>query len=244
MARMDHASLTALVSEMEAIRAATYEGEDPCGIEDKLSDPTLFSVPTLLYRDQQDALVGFNMMPARTLQVRGRKVTVLGSTAALMPSHRGKGLTQTAGIAMAYRLALQRPLRRAFVACTFMQPRVYEMFASLTRYFYPRFDAPTPRLESHVLEHLARLDGGYRITSTGAVLKQFAGGVRATARERAGCSGAVSAHVRYFRRQAPDWESGEGMLVLLPLHVGVVASAGLRMLARSMRRRLPRGGRG
>ena len=178
-------------------------------------DPEAVSVPVIQYF-VGERLIGQNIMPILKLQLQDKPVFVVTSRAGVLEQYRRSNLTLKTAIRVALRYRLRYPAIPLWFVTTLMQPKVYTLFASRSRYFYPRKGYTMPTAHQSVLElmhrYKSRVDKrGQGIYVAPALMPKVTPDQLIRLRKRS------DVHYQFFMQHVPDYFDGKGLMCVCRL---------------------------
>ena len=182
---------------------------------DYMHDVDAIAVPVVRYYDG-DKLVGQNIIPVLKLKMDQGHILVLYSRAGFLPAYRRRNLTLFSAIRVALQQRVQHPGLAMWFVPTIMQPKVYMLFASRSKNFFPRANHAVPAEHLRVLKLVKthHRDVGQRGEG---VFVHPCDLPKMSAEHLIRLRNPAETHINYFMTQVPDYFDGYGMMCVCKL---------------------------
>ena len=150
------------------------------------------------------------------LSQQDKPIFVVTSRAGVLEQYRRSNLTLKTAIRVALRYRLRYPAIPLWFVTTLMQPKVYTLFASRSRYFYPRKGYTMPTAHQSVLELMHRYKSqvhkrGQGIYVAPALMPKVTPDQLIRLRKRS------DVHYQFFMQHVPDYFDGKGLMCVCRL---------------------------
>lgn len=192
-----------------------------------------------VYRDEAGEPVGYFVAHVYEPRFRGRPVAVCRGEVGFRSGARGKNVIAAFALGVALRYKLRHPTRPLYYLGALVHPSSY---AQLTRYadrVYPSPATPTtPVVEAELLASLSEHFGLSAVEPGRPWVRKIGWTTRVTAEERRYWQEHESPAVRFFLRENPGYDRGEGLLTLAPLTMGGLVRMAARFVGSKLSRRL------
>lgn len=174
-------------------------------------------------------IVGQNIIAILKLKTDHQPLYIICSRAALLPEYRNQNRTILSAIRVTLGYRLKYPMRQLWFVTSLMQPKVYRLFATRSKRFYPRAEAQMPAEYWDVLNHMQNRQINVQqrredVFVHPCVLPQTTSEQLVRLRNR-GCR-----HTNFYMQHAPDYFIGMGLMCICKLDLLTLMEAGLNIL--------------
>lgn len=174
-------------------------------------------------------MVGQNIIVILKLLNDNQFLYVVSSRAAFLPNYRNQNRTLISAIRVTLGYRLKYPTRKLWFVSSLMQPKVYRLFASRSKQFYPRADVQMPDDYLKVLNlmqnrHLDVQQRREDVFVHPCVLPQTTPEQLIRLRNRA------SPHINFYMQHAPDYFVGMGLMCVCKLDLFTLIEAAMNLL--------------
>lgn len=188
----------------------------------------------LVLYEEGSELIGYHLIKFLPVEIDGRTVWVVGSSAGLLPGYTGSNRTILDAIRATVRYKLRHPGRELCFVSFLLSPAAYDLLADLSPATFPSVRRPRPAgIERSLMAVAAErwgmpvvIDEPERlIASPGRTLRE------PFERRR------ESEHVRFFEAKNPRHAQGELLGICIPLGYRDLIEGAVRQIRRKYRRR-------
>lgn len=234
--RLPRAEAQALLDQVIALDERVFEHRSErdreryhAGMRDLSSGDKLL----VLYEEGTE-LIGYNLIKLLPIEIDGRTVWVVGSSAGLLPGHTGGNRTILDAIRATVRYKLRHPGRELYFVTFIVSPGVYDLFADLSAAVFPSVRRPRPAgIERSLIAAAAERWGMPVVTDEPERLIASPGRLLREPYERR----REGEHVRFFEALNPRHAEGELLGVCVPLGYRDLLEGAIRQIQRKWRRR-------
>lgn len=182
---------------------------------DYIHDVDAIAVPIVRYY-HQGRLIGQNIIPILKMPLQGREIFIVNSRAGFLEEYRRRNLSLSSAIRIVLKYRLKHPTTPMWFVPTIMQPKVYMLFASRSKQFFPRESVQMPSDHLAVLElmknrHSDLQQRGQGIYIHACDLPKFSAEHLIRLRNKS------ETHVNYFMKHVPDYFDGYGLMCVCDL---------------------------
>ncbi len=227
----------ALSDALFAVHARIFAGTDQESFHRYVLSPQAQLNRLCVYRDGAGRVVGYCSLQRQDLDLDLGRLRVLRGVMGFLPEHRGK----TQGARFYARHTVEQVLggwlrgRSCFLLGTLVGPWMYLALARAMAEIWPSPNTPTPAPMAARLEALAR---AYSLPMSDRPGTCAVGWVsRQSAEETRRLEAHTDPAVRLFLSANPAYQQGQGLLVLVPLHLQNICHGLWRALRTRRRRR-------
>jgi hypothetical protein len=183
---------------------------------DYVHDVDAIAIPVVRYY-HEGRLVGQNIIPILKVKLHEREIFVVNSRAGFLDEYRRRNLSLNSAIRIVLQHRLKHPTTPMWFVPTIMQPKVYMLFASRSKNFFPRAGAKIPADHLTVLElmthrHRDIQQRGHGIFTHPCHLPRFSAENLIRLRNKS------ETHVNYFMKHIPDYFDGYGLMCVCELN--------------------------
>ena len=187
---------------------------------DYLHDLDAIAVPVVRYY-HQGRLVGQNIIPILQVRLNERDIFVVNSRAGFLEDYRRQNLSLNSAIRIVLQHRLKHPTIPMWFIPTIMQPKVYMLFASRSKNFFPRESVEIPQAHLNVLELMAKRRFDIQNRGKGVFvhpcqLPKFSAEHLIRLRNKS------ETHVNYFMKHVPDYFDGYGLMCVCELNLKTI----------------------
>lgn len=186
----------------------------------ELYDLDAVSIPVIHYY-HQGMLVGQNIIQILKLKLNDYAIFVVSSRAGFLPEYRRRNLTLNSAIRVAVRHRLRYPTHPLWFVSTLMQPKVYTLFASRSRYFYPRRDKAMPKDHQQVLQMIQMRKHGVQKRGEDIYIHPC-DMPKVTPEQLIRLRNKSDRHVQFFMQHVPDYFDGMGLMCVCRLDLKTI----------------------
>jgi len=226
------------LDDLSNLVANIFEGYDREYLTQELLGNGLVSAKVLTIRNEHGALVGFNMFRGFEFEIDGRTVAVFRALAGLLPEYRGRNSMLAFSFIQAIDYKLRHPLRQAHFLLCALHPSSYYLPARYAHKIWPRCEQETPAEKFLLMQRLFAAAG--RSFGDGEHTYVARCGKRTLQNTQESTSWKASniPQVRHFLRLNPNYESGYGLVCLIPLTATNLLMSGLRFVTDKLYRKI------
>ena len=184
---------------------------------DYVHDVDAIAMPIVRYY-HEGKLVGQNIIPILKLKLHERDIFVMNSRAGFLTEYRRRNLSLNSAIRIALSYRIRFPTIPMWFVPTIMQPKVYMLFASRSKSFFPREGSLMPEDHVAVLElmthrHTKLQQRGRGIYVLPCDLPKFSAEHLIRLRNKS------ETHVNFFMRHVPDYFDGYGLMCVCEINL-------------------------
>ncbi|MCA9694812.1 MAG: hypothetical protein KC636_34860 [Myxococcales bacterium] len=181
-------------------------------------------------------LAGFFNLNTQLLDAAGERVLLLGCGVFIRREYDAYGALLRRGWRSVLRLRLRHPLARFLWQAIYTSPVAYQAMCEGFRVFYPHPTAPTPAYVTRALAECCRHRGFVQDEDDPFVVdfsikQRLIDELKASSRLRN-----PDANAAYFIERVPAWESGKGLIGIIPVNLVNIASSARMAIQRRRRR--------
>lgn len=224
------------LDELSDLVALIFRGYDRDYLATEYFANNLVSAKVLMIRDGQDVLVGFNMFRLFEYEIDGRVVATFRALAGLLPEYRGRNSMLAFSFVQAIAYKLRHPLRQISYLLCANHPSSYYLVARYAYEIWPRCEQGTPVEKFSYLKKLCAAAGISFGDGEYSYALRHGRSTLQNANESRGWKASNKPQVQHFLHMNPNYESGCGLICLIPLTATNLLMSGLRFAADKLRR--------
>ncbi|MDC0673336.1 hypothetical protein [Nannocystis radixulma] len=227
--QLSAAERSRLARELYGLHSEIFAGVDLEAFDRYVFQSRASESALRVYRDAAGRPVGYFVAHVYEHVFRGRPVAVCRGEVGFTSEARGKNVIVTFALEVALRYKLRHPTRPMYYLGTLIHPSSYAQLHRFADCVYPSPDEPTPPPEvAELLMSLSEHFGLRAVDPARPLVREVGWSTRETAEEQRHWHGHRSPAVRFFLRENPGYERGEGLLTLSPLTAGGLLRLGGR----------------
>lgn len=192
---------------------------------------------TQLYRGEGGALAAFSQIKILEQRVHGKEIAIIRGQAGILREYRGGRQVPAFGIERVMRYALTHPGTPLYFCGVIMSPASYAQLWEYADQIWPNPDAEIGEEMKAQMQEVVSLLGIELVSQRGVFLNKRPFAVRETGADHRRWERSEHRGALYYRAMNPDYASGYGLLVLIPVSLGGV----LRSAARYAKARIRAG---
>jgi hypothetical protein len=192
-----------------------------------------------VYRDAAGRPIGYFVAHVYEHSFRGRPVAVCRGEVGFRSDARGKNVITAFALGVALRYKLRHPTRPMYHLGALVHPSSYAQLTRFADRVWPSPQSPVaPAAEAELLASLSEHFGLREVDPARPLVRAIGWTTRVTAEERRHWQEHRNPAVRFFLRENPGYDRGEGLLTLAPLTVGGLVRMGVRFARSKLSRKL------
>jgi hypothetical protein len=169
----------------------------------------------------EDKLIGQNIIPILKLQLEQQPIFVVTSRAGFLPEYRRRNRSLRSAIRVSLKHRMYYPHAPLWFVTTLMQPKIYSLFASRTKNFYPRRDKRMTRDHLNVLKMV--LENKSDVEKRGAdVFTHLCDMPKVSSEQLIRLRNQRDLHHQFFMQHVPDYFSGMGLVCVCQLNLKTI----------------------
>lgn len=185
-----------------------------------INDPDAVSVPVVQYHCN-GKLVGLNIISILKLQLANHPILLVSSRAGFLPEYRGKNQSLNSALRTVLNYRIRHPVYPMWFVASFLQPKVYTLFASHSINFFPRAGRAMPEKHAAVLDMMqSRLND---VQSRGRNIWVHRGEMPVlTPEQLVRLRSQANSHHQFFMQYVPDYFDGMGLMCICRLDLRTI----------------------
>ena len=204
-----------LFEELETFDRQIFPNAIPVELYQLLYNPDVVALPIIRFY-HRGKIVGQNIIAILKLKTAHQPLYILSSRAAFLPDYRNQNRTLLSAIRVTLGYRLKYPTRQLWFVSSLMQPKIYRLFASRSKRFYPRAEVPMPEDYLQVLDLIQNRHVNVQQRSDDVfvhpcVLPQTTPEQLMRLRNR------CSRHINFYMQHTPDYFIGMGLMCICKL---------------------------
>ncbi|RKG30956.1 hypothetical protein [Acinetobacter tianfuensis] len=169
----------------------------------------------------EDKLIGQNIIPILKLQLEQQPIFVVTSRAGFLPEYRRRNRSLRSAIRVSLKHRMHYPNAPLWFVTTLMQPKIYSLFASRTKNFYPRRDRGMAKDHLNVLKMVLENKSGVEKRGTD-VFTHLCDMPKVTSEQLIRLRNRHDLHHQFFMQHVPDYFSGMGLVCVCQLNLKTI----------------------
>jgi len=219
------------LDELSTLVADIFQGYDRDYLAREFLASNLVSAKVLMIRNAQGALVGFNMFRGFEYEIDGRTVATFRAMAGLLPEYRGRNSMLAFSFVQAIAYKMRHPLRQISYLLCANHPSSYYLVARYAHEIWPRHEQDTPAAKFSFLKKLCATAGINFGDDSHPYVLQHGRKTHQNLDEARSWKASNKPQVQHFLHLNPNYQTGCGLVCLIPLTATNLLMSGLRFAA-------------
>ncbi|MFO0589662.1 MAG: cyclic nucleotide-binding domain-containing protein [Polyangiaceae bacterium] len=210
---------SALIDGLYAVHSEIFDGVEKQAFVKYVVDSKAELTWILLYRGEDNAIVGYLALHVFERRLRGEMTAVFRAEAGTLRAYRGRNASVNFGLRKIIEYLVAHPGRPVFYLGSLVHPSSYSLFAKYGTSLYPSAGNETP---PDILQFMGELadEFGIPVVDPAHPLVRDVGWItRETDVERRYWRHCDRPAARFFIAQNPGYVDGHGLVTLLPLRL-------------------------